>query len=42
MHAAIDAHLHPELIGGVPHAWTHRLPGLIAMTRADLVVVLPE
>jgi hypothetical protein len=28
---AIDAHLHPELIGGEPHAWTHRLPGLVAM-----------
>ena len=29
---AIDAHLHPELIGAAPHAWTHRLPGLIATT----------
>ncbi len=33
---AIDAHLHPELIGGAPHIWTHRLPGLMA-TAAGLV-----
>jgi hypothetical protein len=33
---AIDAHLHPELIGGAPHAWTHRLPGLMA-TAAGLI-----
>lgn len=32
VHGAIDAHLHPELIGGAPHAWTHRLPGLMAMS----------
>ena len=29
---AIDAHLHPELIGGTRQPWTHRLPGLLAMT----------
>jgi hypothetical protein len=33
---AIDAHLHPELIGGAPHLWTHRLPGLMA-TAAGLI-----
>lgn len=32
VHGAIDAHLHPELTGGAPHTWTHRLPGLIATT----------
>jgi hypothetical protein len=32
VHGAIDAHLHPELTGGAPHAWTHRLPGLLATT----------
>jgi hypothetical protein len=31
VNGAIDAHLHPELIGGAPHIWTHRLPGLMAM-----------
>jgi len=36
VNGAIDAHLHPELIGGAPHAWTHRLPGLIA-TAAGLI-----
>lgn len=36
VHGAIDAHLHPELIGGAPHAWTHRLPGLMA-TAAGLI-----
>lgn len=36
VHGAIDAHLHPELIGGVPHVWTHRLPGLLA-TAAGLI-----
>jgi len=35
-YGAIDAHLHPELIGGAPHAWTHRLPGLMA-TAAGLI-----
>ena len=29
---ALDAHLHPELIGGTRQPWTHRLPGLLAMT----------
>lgn len=29
---AIDAHLHPELIGGTRLPWTQRLPGLLAMT----------
>ena len=33
---AIDAHLHPELIGGTAHVWTHRLPGLLA-TAAGLI-----
>ena len=33
---AVDAHLHPELIGGEPHLWTHRLPGLLA-TAAGLI-----
>lgn len=33
---AIDAHLHPELFGGAPHPWTHRLPGLLA-TAAGLL-----
>jgi hypothetical protein len=28
---AIDAHLHPELIGAEPRPWTHRLPGLFAL-----------
>jgi hypothetical protein len=28
---AIDAHLHPELLGGGPRPWTHRLPGLVAL-----------
>jgi hypothetical protein len=36
VHGAIDAHMHPELIGGVPPAWTHRLPGLLA-TVAGLI-----
>lgn len=36
LHGAIDAHLHPELTGGAPHAWTHRLPGLMA-TAAGLI-----
>jgi hypothetical protein len=36
VHGAIDAHLHPELIGGAPHVWTHRLPGLLA-TAAGLI-----
>jgi hypothetical protein len=36
VHGAIDAHLHPELIAGAPHAWTHRLPGLMA-TAAGLI-----
>ena len=36
MLGAIDAHLHPELIAGAPHAWTHRLPGLMA-TAAGLI-----
>jgi hypothetical protein len=36
VHGAIDAHLHPELIGGTPHIWTHRLPGLMA-TAAGLI-----
>jgi hypothetical protein len=36
VHGAIDAHLHPELIGGAPRAWTHRLPGLMA-TAAGLI-----
>jgi len=36
VHGAIDAHLHPELMGGAPHAWTHRLPGLTA-TAAGLI-----
>lgn len=29
---AIDAHLHPELIGAAWQPWTHRLPGLLAAT----------
>ena len=29
---AVDAHLHPNLIGSEPRPWTHRLPGLLAMT----------
>jgi hypothetical protein len=33
---AIDAHLHPELIGGAPHPLTYRLPGLLA-TAAGLI-----
>jgi hypothetical protein len=33
---AIDAHLHPELSGGAPHLWSHRLPGLMA-TAAGLI-----
>jgi hypothetical protein len=33
---AIDAHLHPELIGGAPHSWSHRLPGVLA-TAAGLI-----
>jgi hypothetical protein len=28
---AIDAHLHPELLGGTRQPWTHRLPGLLAL-----------
>jgi len=36
VHGAIDAHLHPELIGDAPHVWTHRLPGLMA-TAAGLI-----
>jgi hypothetical protein len=28
---AVDAHLHPELIGAEARPWTHRLPGLFAM-----------
>lgn len=28
---AVDAHLHPELIGAESRPWTHRLPGLCAM-----------
>jgi hypothetical protein len=36
VHGAIDAHLHPELTGGAPHVWTHRLPGLLA-TAAGLI-----
>lgn len=36
VHGAIDAHLHPELTGGAPSAWTHRLPGLMA-TFAGLI-----
>ena len=28
---AVDAHLHPELIGAEPRPWTHRLPGLFAL-----------
>lgn len=36
VHGAIDAHLHPELIGAAPHVWTHRLPGLLA-TAAGLI-----
>jgi hypothetical protein len=28
---ALDAHLHPELIGAEFRPWTHRLPGLLAM-----------
>lgn len=33
---AVDAHLHPELIGAAPQPWTHRLPGLLA-TGAGLI-----
>jgi hypothetical protein len=33
---AIDAHLHPELLGATPKPWTHRLPGLLA-TSAGLI-----
>jgi hypothetical protein len=33
---AVDAHLHPELIGAAPQPWTHRLPGLFA-TGAGLI-----
>lgn len=33
---AIDAHLHPELIGGTRQPLTHRLPGLLA-TAAGLI-----
>lgn len=29
---AIDAQLHPELLGGTQQPWTHRLPGLLATT----------
>jgi hypothetical protein len=29
---AVDAHLHPELFGGARQPWTHRLPGVLAMT----------
>jgi hypothetical protein len=29
---AVDAHVHPELIGSAPQPWTHRLPGLFAMS----------
>jgi hypothetical protein len=36
VHGALDAHLHPELTGGAPHVWTHRLPGLLA-TIAGLI-----
>jgi hypothetical protein len=36
VHGAIDAHLHPELIGGDPNPWTHRLPGMLA-TAAGLI-----
>ncbi len=28
---AVDAHLHPELVGAAPQPWTHRLPGLLAI-----------
>lgn len=28
---AVDAHLHPELVGSERQPWTHRLPGLLAM-----------
>lgn len=27
---AVDAQLHPDLVGGSPQPWTHRLPGLLA------------
>lgn len=33
---AIDAHLHPELLGVAPKPWTQRLPGLLA-TSAGLI-----
>ncbi|MEA2609413.1 MAG: hypothetical protein QOJ75_1656 [Chloroflexota bacterium] len=33
---AVDAHLHPELIGAAHQPWTHRLPGLLA-TGAGLI-----
>jgi hypothetical protein len=36
LRGAMDAHLHPELIGGAPSVWTHRLPGLMA-TAAGLI-----
>ena len=29
---AIDAHLHPDLVGAERQPWTHRLPGLLATT----------
>jgi len=33
---AVDAHLHPELLGTAPQPWTRRLPGLLA-TGAGLI-----
>lgn len=33
---AVDAHLHPGLVGASPQPFTHRLPGLLALTAGVL------
>lgn len=35
---ALDAHLHPELLGAPPRPWTHHVPGILAATAGLLWV----
>lgn len=32
LRGAVDAHLHPQAADEVPQPWTHRLPGLLALS----------
>ena len=37
LRGALDAHLHPTVGASEPAPWTHRLPGLLALTAGLLL-----